>query len=181
MGRDWGIGIGDSQQRFAADGTREGAAFATPDSGLPNPGAIGAYLHQHESKPLLRLITCGSVDDGKSTLIGRLLYDSKRLFDDQLAALEGDSRRHGTQGEGIDYALLMDGLAAERSGTAAAEGATARNRSGPIPSAVQLWRDRPMPAPKGHGTQAGQAPCRVFKLSGKRTEGHEEDRRCGRS
>nr|WP_143692172.1 sulfate adenylyltransferase subunit CysN [Xanthomonas axonopodis] len=78
------------------------------------PGTIGAYLHQHESKPLLRFITCGSVDDGKSTLIGRLLYDSKRLFDDQLAALESDSRRHGTQGGGIDYALLMDGLAAER-------------------------------------------------------------------
>ncbi|MCC8560026.1 sulfate adenylyltransferase subunit CysN [Xanthomonas vesicatoria] len=89
-------------------------AFAIPDSRLPNPVAIGAYLHQHESKPLLRFITCGSVDDGKSTLIGRLLYDSKRLFDDQLAALESDSRRHGTQGEGIDYALLMDGLAAER-------------------------------------------------------------------
>ncbi|QRN43309.1 sulfate adenylyltransferase subunit CysN [Xanthomonas oryzae pv. oryzae] len=75
---------------------------------------MGAYLQQHESKPLLRFITCGSVDDGKSTLIGRLLYDSKRLFDDQLAALESDSRRHGTQGESIDYALLMDGLAAER-------------------------------------------------------------------
>ncbi|RXD77579.1 sulfate adenylyltransferase subunit CysN, partial [Xanthomonas perforans] len=81
---------------------------------LPIPGTIGAYLQQHESKPLLRFITCGSVDDGKSTLIGRLLYDSKRLFDDQLAALESDSRRHGTQGGGIDYALLMDGLAAER-------------------------------------------------------------------
>ncbi|MCC4623873.1 GTP-binding protein, partial [Xanthomonas campestris pv. nigromaculans] len=93
---------------------REETAVAIPDSPLPNPGAIGAYLHQHESKPLLRFITCGSVDDGKSTLIGRLLYDSKRLFDDQLAALESDSRRHGTQGEGIDYALLMDGLAAER-------------------------------------------------------------------
>ncbi|MGW8341341.1 adenylyltransferase [Xanthomonas axonopodis pv. khayae] len=84
------------------------------DSRFPIPGTIGAYLHQHESKPLLRFITCGSVDDGKSTLIGRLLYDSKRLFDDQLAALESDSRRHGTQGGGIDYALLMDGLAAER-------------------------------------------------------------------
>ncbi|WOB50371.1 sulfate adenylyltransferase subunit CysN [Xanthomonas hydrangeae] len=93
---------------------REEAAFAIPDSRFPIPGAIGAYLHQHEAKPLLRFITCGSVDDGKSTLIGRLLYDSKRLFDDQLAALESDSRRHGTQGEGIDYALLMDGLAAER-------------------------------------------------------------------
>ncbi len=75
---------------------------------------ISAYLQQHESKPLLRFITCGSVDDGKSTLIGRLLYESKRLFDDQLAALEADSRRHGTQGERIDYALLLDGLAAER-------------------------------------------------------------------
>ncbi|MCE4354710.1 sulfate adenylyltransferase subunit CysN [Xanthomonas hortorum] len=93
---------------------REETAVAIPDSPLPIPGAIGAYLHQHESKPLLRFITCGSVDDGKSTLIGRLLYDSKRLFDDQLAALESDSRRHGTQGEGIDYALLMDGLSAER-------------------------------------------------------------------
>ncbi|MEQ8034333.1 sulfate adenylyltransferase subunit CysN [Xanthomonas sp. WHRI 6106] len=89
-------------------------AFAIPDSRVPIPGSIAAYLQQHESKPLLRFITCGSVDDGKSTLIGRLLYDSKRLFDDQLAALESDSRRHGTQGEGIDYALLMDGLAAER-------------------------------------------------------------------
>ncbi|PPU32969.1 adenylyl-sulfate kinase [Xanthomonas arboricola] len=114
MGRESGIGIGDSQQRFAVDGTEEAAAFANPQSPLPNPGAISAYLHQHEAKPLLRFITCGSVDDGKSTLIGRLLYDSKRLFDDQLAALESDSRRHGTQGEGIDYALLMDGLAAER-------------------------------------------------------------------
>ena len=75
---------------------------------------ISDYLKQHESKPLLRIITCGSVDDGKSTLIGRLLYDSKRLFDDQLAALEKDSRKHGTQGERIDYALLLDGLAAER-------------------------------------------------------------------
>lgn len=75
---------------------------------------IAAYLKQHEAKPLLRFITCGSVDDGKSTLIGRLLHDSKRLFDDQLAALEKDSRRHGTRGAAIDYALLLDGLAAER-------------------------------------------------------------------
>ncbi|MDI9072331.1 sulfate adenylyltransferase subunit CysN [Xanthomonas oryzae pv. oryzae] len=92
----------------------DGSALANPHSPLLTPGTIGAYLQQHESKPLLRFITCGSVDDGKSTLIGRLLYDSKRLFDDQLAALESDSRRHGTQGESIDYALLMDGLAAER-------------------------------------------------------------------
>ena len=75
---------------------------------------IAAYLKRHEAKPRLRFITCGSVDDGKSTLIGRLLYESKNLFDDQLSALERDSRRHGTQGEAIDYALLLDGLDAER-------------------------------------------------------------------
>jgi bifunctional enzyme CysN/CysC len=75
---------------------------------------IDAYLRQHERKSLLRFITCGSVDDGKSTLIGRLLYDSKMIFEDQLAALEADSKRIGTQGENIDFALLVDGLAAER-------------------------------------------------------------------
>jgi len=75
---------------------------------------IAAYLQRHETKDLLRFITCGSVDDGKSTLIGRLLHDTKGLFDDQLAALGRDSRRHGTQGDDIDYALLLDGLAAER-------------------------------------------------------------------
>jgi bifunctional enzyme CysN/CysC len=76
--------------------------------------AVAAYLQQHETKDLLRFITCGSVDDGKSTLIGRLLHDTRLLFDDQLAALEADSRRHGTQGGDIDFALLVDGLAAER-------------------------------------------------------------------
>ena len=75
---------------------------------------IAAYLRQHETKGLLRFITCGSVDDGKSTLIGRLLHDTKGLFVDQLAALASDSLRHGTQGNGIDFALLLDGLAAER-------------------------------------------------------------------
>jgi bifunctional enzyme CysN/CysC len=75
---------------------------------------IEAYLKQHETKSLLRFITCGSVDDGKSTLIGRLLYESKMIFEDQLAALEADSRRVGTQGQNIDFALLVDGLAAER-------------------------------------------------------------------
>ncbi len=75
---------------------------------------IEAYLHQHEHKSLLRFITCGSVDDGKSTLIGRLLYDSKMIFEDQLAALEADSKKVGTQGGDIDFALLVDGLAAER-------------------------------------------------------------------
>jgi bifunctional enzyme CysN/CysC len=75
---------------------------------------IAEYLRQHETKGLLRFITCGSVDDGKSTLIGRLLFDSKRLYDDQLAALNADSARFGTQGENIDYALLLDGLEAER-------------------------------------------------------------------
>ena len=75
---------------------------------------IGAYLHQHEHKSLLRFLTCGSVDDGKSTLIGRLLYEAKGLFEDQLAAVEADSKRWGTQGSEIDFALLVDGLAAER-------------------------------------------------------------------
>jgi len=75
---------------------------------------IDAYLARHEQKSLLRFITCGSVDDGKSTLIGRLLYDSKMIFEDQLAALEADSKRVGTQGQEIDFALLVDGLAAER-------------------------------------------------------------------
>jgi bifunctional enzyme CysN/CysC len=75
---------------------------------------IDAYLDQHQHKTMLRFITCGSVDDGKSTLIGRLLYDSKMIFEDQLAALESDSKRVGTQGQEIDFALLVDGLAAER-------------------------------------------------------------------
>src|SRR5437868_6582267 len=75
---------------------------------------IEQYLRSHEKKSLLRFITCGSVDDGKSTLIGRLLYESKMLFEDQLAALEADSKKVGTRGGEIDYALLLDGLAAER-------------------------------------------------------------------
>jgi bifunctional enzyme CysN/CysC len=75
---------------------------------------IDAYLDVHQHKSLLRFITCGSVDDGKSTLIGRLLYDSKMIFEDQLATLESDSKRMGTQGQEIDFALLVDGLAAER-------------------------------------------------------------------
>jgi bifunctional enzyme CysN/CysC len=75
---------------------------------------IEAYLDRHRRKTLLRFITCGSVDDGKSTLIGRLLFDSKAIFEDQLSALEADSKRIGTQGESLDYALLLDGLAAER-------------------------------------------------------------------
>lgn len=75
---------------------------------------VRAWLDQQERKELVRFITCGSVDDGKSTLIGRLLYESKQIFDDQLDALELDSKKHGTQGEGIDFALLVDGLSAER-------------------------------------------------------------------
>src|SRR6476469_9947743 len=71
-------------------------------------GADGA------AKSLLRFLTCGSVDDGKSTLIGRLLYDTKLILEDQLVALERDSRKHGTAGEDIDFALLVDGLEAER-------------------------------------------------------------------
>mgnify|MGYP003322244192 FL=1 len=75
---------------------------------------IESYLKSHEEKSLLRFITCGSVDDGKSTLIGRMLYESHMLFDDQLSSLKADSKKVGTQGEEIDFALLVDGLAAER-------------------------------------------------------------------
>jgi bifunctional enzyme CysN/CysC len=75
---------------------------------------VRGWLAQQEAKELLRFITCGSVDDGKSTLIGRLLYESKQIFDDQIEALESDSKRHGTQGAKIDFALLVDGLSAER-------------------------------------------------------------------
>ncbi|MFW6344943.1 MAG: sulfate adenylyltransferase subunit CysN [Halomonas sp.] len=75
---------------------------------------IEQYLHEHENKDLLRFITCGSVDDGKSTLIGRLLHDSKMIFDDQLAAITQASRKSGTTGEAVDLALLVDGLQSER-------------------------------------------------------------------
>ena len=78
------------------------------------PASIKSWLAAQERKELLRFITCGSVDDGKSTLIGRLLFETQQVFDDQLAALEADSKRHGTQGEQIDFALLVDGLSAER-------------------------------------------------------------------
>jgi len=77
-------------------------------------GDVGGYLAEDDRKTLLRFITCGSVDDGKSTLIGRLLYESKLIYDDQLTALAADSRRSGTQGGDLDFALLVDGLAAER-------------------------------------------------------------------
>jgi bifunctional enzyme CysN/CysC len=90
------------------------SALADAVDSVPAAAAVASYLQQHETKSLLRFITCGSVDDGKSTLIGRLLHDTKRLLDDQLVALEADSRRHGTQGEAIDFALLVDGLEAER-------------------------------------------------------------------
>jgi bifunctional enzyme CysN/CysC len=84
----------------------------TPETG--GSAALDAFLAGDERRSLLRFLTCGSVDDGKSTLIGRLLYDSKRLFEDQLAALEADSGKYGTNGDSIDFALLVDGLVAER-------------------------------------------------------------------
>jgi len=81
---------------------------------LTAPADIRAWLAEQQDKELLRFITCGSVDDGKSTLIGRLLFETRQIFDDQLAALEADSKRHGTQGDAVDFALLVDGLSAER-------------------------------------------------------------------
>ncbi|MCT4655694.1 MAG: sulfate adenylyltransferase subunit CysN [Cohaesibacter sp.] len=86
------------------------SAIATDNA----PSALSNYLAAQQEKSFLRFITCGSVDDGKSTLIGRLLYDTKLIFEDQLSALEHDSKRHGTVGEDIDFALLLDGLQAER-------------------------------------------------------------------
>jgi bifunctional enzyme CysN/CysC len=83
-------------------------------SEISGADGIRDYLAAQEKKSLLRFLTCGSVDDGKSTLIGRLLYDTKLIFDDQLATLERDSRKHGTNGSDIDFALLVDGLEAER-------------------------------------------------------------------
>ena len=95
-----------------------GPSGPTDDVGPEGPptedSLVAAYLQQHETKGLLRFITCGSVDDGKSTLIGRLLHDTQLLLDDQVAALASDSRKHGTQNGELDFALLVDGLAAER-------------------------------------------------------------------
>lgn len=87
---------------------------AVPGHDAALPQTVDQWLAQQAGQDLLRFITCGSVDDGKSTLIGRLLWESRQVFEDQLAALEADSRRHGTQGEALDLALLVDGLAAER-------------------------------------------------------------------
>ena len=81
---------------------------------MKNLTAISQYLKEQASLDLLRFITCGSVDDGKSTLIGRMLYESQMIFDDQVTSLKKDSQKHGTQGEDIDFALLVDGLSAER-------------------------------------------------------------------
>ncbi|WP_082006422.1 sulfate adenylyltransferase subunit CysN [Sphingomonas sp. ERG5] len=103
---------GQRARRFREDDEGSGDHLYTPDALIA--ADIGEYLALHQRKSLLRFITCGSVDDGKSTLIGRLLYDSKMIFEDQLAALEADSKRVGTQGQNIDFALLVDGLAAER-------------------------------------------------------------------
>src|SRR5690606_23401603 len=107
--------VHDVRAPGARDRPRSGRLDGEEEAGgLLLMGVVDAYLRQHETKDLLRFITCGSVDDGKSTLIGRLLHDTKLLLDDQLNALESDSRRHGTQNGEIDFALLVDGLAAER-------------------------------------------------------------------
>ena len=81
---------------------------------IANEGGVEAYLHAQQHKSLLRFLTCGSVDDGKSTLIGSLLHDTRQIYEDQLSTLHNDSKRHGTQGEKLDLALLVDGLQAER-------------------------------------------------------------------
>ncbi len=107
---------GDGQRRDGVGKSGGSVVALNSEARIPHSAgdAVADYLKQHESKSLLRFITCGSVDDGKSTLIGRLLHDTQRLFEDQLAALDADSRRHGTRNGEIDFALLVDGLAAER-------------------------------------------------------------------
>ena len=86
----------------------------SPEQTAHKTTTVAQWLEQQASQDLLRFITCGSVDDGKSTLIGRLLWETQQIFDDQLSTLQADSKRHGTQGNDIDFALLVDGLAAER-------------------------------------------------------------------
>ncbi|MDN6116004.1 MAG: GTP-binding protein, partial [Enterobacterales bacterium] len=81
---------------------------------IAEQGGVEAYLQLQQDKSLLRFLTCGSVDDGKSTLIGRLLHDTRQIYEDQLTTLHSDSKRIGTQGEKLDLALLVDGLQAER-------------------------------------------------------------------
>jgi bifunctional enzyme CysN/CysC len=95
--------------------TKKPSTATRPEPRRAEPvSSLQAFLDQQQGQDLLRFITCGSVDDGKSTLIGRLLWEAQQLFDDQLAPLQDDSRKHGTQGNDIDFALLVDGLAAER-------------------------------------------------------------------
>ena len=93
---------------------RKNTAAANPKRKRVEHTSVKAFLEQQQQQDLLRFITCGSVDDGKSTLIGRLLWETQQLFDDQLATLQTDSKKYGTQGDQIDFALLVDGLAAER-------------------------------------------------------------------
>lgn len=94
--------------------SRKASNFSSPQALTEPPEDVHTYLQAQEHKSFLRFLTCGSVDDGKSTLIGRLLYESQLLFDDQLAMLAHDSQKMGTQGDELDFALLVDGLAAER-------------------------------------------------------------------
>src|SRR5581483_4129940 len=104
----------DRSRRGRRDGDEEARGLLLMAHRLEGIAGLSAFVAAHEGKSLLRFLTCGSVDDGKSTLIGRLLYDTKRLFEDQLVRLKSDSAKYGTNGSGIDFALLVDGLQAER-------------------------------------------------------------------
>src|SRR5205807_7024939 len=115
VGADLGAaGTGDRPRPGRLDGEEEAGGVLLMSIREAASEDVAAYLATHERKGLLRFITCGSVDDGKSTLIGRLLFEAGLLFEDQLQALEVDSRSLGTQGEDLDFALLLDGLQAER-------------------------------------------------------------------
>src|SRR5690606_8980126 len=108
-------GTADRCRRGRLDGKEEaGGLFLMSALPAEAPPPLEGWLAEQTGKSLLRFLTCGSVDDGKSTLIGRLLYDSHQVLDDQLASLRADSRNRVTGGDGIDFSLLVDGLAAER-------------------------------------------------------------------
>lgn len=117
---------------------------------IADEGGVEAYLHAQQHKSLLRFLTCGSVDDGKSTLIGRLLHDTRQIYEDQLSSLHNDSKRHGTQGEKLDLALLVDGLQAER------------EQASPStwPTATSLPRSANLLSPTHRGTSSTPATWR---------------------
>ena len=140
----------DRPRPVRVDGKEEAGGVLLMARTIDPATDVAAYLQRHETKGLLRFITCGSVDDGKSTLIGRLLHDSKRLFDDQLAALAADSRRHGTQGDGARLRA-----AARRPGRRARAGHHHRRRLPLLRHRQAQVHRRRLPGPRAVHAQHG--------------------------